>query len=268
MIYIFLYLFLEVIASTYFASMLGGLYTFLVIIITAFIGGFLLKNFKYSLMLNIKSFTKGEITQEDFIKQNVANAIGAILLILPGFLTDIIGILLQFGILTRILTKIFKFKIAPKNLIMKIILDIKNNNLHTNKKGDMMMKKLSMLKLLTIVTLLNINVSAETDIEKKLLSYEKQRISSNPAVQLKDIKHVFSKKLEDNWTGYLYSISLVYQGKNINTTDIIFSNGLQVTGELKKTTGFDYKRLMHPTLRTEYYDKKDSLLEIVMQKIN
>jgi len=113
-IYIFLYLFLEVMVSTYFASMLGGLYTFLEIIITAFIGGFLLKNFKYSLMMNIKSLTKGEITQEDFIKQNVANAIGAILLILPGFLTDIIGILLQFGILTRVLTKIFKFKLAQK----------------------------------------------------------------------------------------------------------------------------------------------------------
>ncbi len=114
MIYIFLYLFLEVIVSTYFASMLGGLYTFLEIVISAFIGMFLLKNFKYSLMMNIKSLTKGETTQEDFIKQNVANAIGAILLIIPGFLTDIVGILLQFGILTRILTKIFKFKIASK----------------------------------------------------------------------------------------------------------------------------------------------------------
>lgn len=114
MIYIFLYLFLEVMVSTYFASMLGGLYTFLEIVISAFIGMFLLKNFKYSLMMNIKSLTKGEITQEDFIKQNVANAIGAILLIIPGFLTDIVGILLQFGILTRILTKIFKFKIASK----------------------------------------------------------------------------------------------------------------------------------------------------------
>lgn len=114
MIYIFLYLFLEVMVSTYFASMLGGLYTFFEIVISAFIGMFLLKNFKYSLMMNIKSLTKGEITQEDFIKQNVANAIGAILLIIPGFLTDIVGILLQFGILTRILTKIFKFKIASK----------------------------------------------------------------------------------------------------------------------------------------------------------
>ncbi len=100
--------------TTYFASILGGFATFLEIIITAFIGIFLLKNFKFSLMMNIKALTQGEITQEDFIKQNVANAIGAILLIIPGFLTDIIGIFLQFGILTRILTKVFTFKVAPK----------------------------------------------------------------------------------------------------------------------------------------------------------
>ena len=115
MIYIFLYLFLEVMVSVYFASMLGGLYTFLEIIISAFIGVFLLKNFRYSLMLNIKSLAKGEITQEDFVKQNVAKALGAVLLVIPGFLTDIIGILLQFGVITLFLTKIFKFKIAPKN---------------------------------------------------------------------------------------------------------------------------------------------------------
>ena len=119
------------------------------------------------------------------------------------------------------------------------------------------MMKLSMLKLLTIAGLLTISANgAPTNLEKKLFSYEKQRINSNPAVQLKDLKLTFSKKLENNWTGYLFSISLVYQGKNVNTNDILFSNGSEVTGELKKLTGFDYKRLMHPTLGAEYYDKK------------
>ena len=120
--------------STYFASMIGGFYTFLEIIITAFIGGFLLKNFKYSLMLNIKALTKGEITQEEFIKQNVANAIGAILLIIPGFLTDIIGVLLQFGILTRILTKIFTFKVAPKQTQNESTFHYENHNFNYTQK--------------------------------------------------------------------------------------------------------------------------------------
>ncbi len=118
-----------------------------------------------------------------------------------------------------------------------------------------MMKKLLMLKLLTIVILLNISVSGN-EFEKKLLTYEKQRISANPAVGLKDVKLAFQKDLGDGWKGYLFNLSLTYQGKLINTNDILFSNGLQVTGELKKLTGFDYKRLMHPTLGSEYYDKK------------
>ncbi len=119
-----------------------------------------------------------------------------------------------------------------------------------------MMMRLSMLKLLTIVSLLTISVQANGGVEKKVYSYEKQRINDNPVVQLKDLKLVFSKKLENNWTGYLFSIALVYQGKNVNTNDILFSNGTEITSELKKLTGFDYKRLMHPTLSAEYYDKK------------
>jgi len=109
-IYIFIYLFLEVMISTSIAGSIGGFMTFMEIIVTAFIGIFILKNFKYSLASNMSDLMKGEITQQDFIKQNVANALGAILLIVPGFFTDILGVLLQFGILTFMLQKIFKFK--------------------------------------------------------------------------------------------------------------------------------------------------------------
>ncbi|MFZ9659962.1 MAG: FxsA family protein [Arcobacteraceae bacterium] len=115
MFYVFIYLFLEITVSVYFASMLGGFYTFLEVIGSAFIGMFLLKNFKYSLMLNIQSLTKGEINQADFVKQNVGNALGAFLLIMPGFLTDIMGVLLQFGLISNLLTKIFKFKPTATN---------------------------------------------------------------------------------------------------------------------------------------------------------
>ena len=108
--YILVYLFFEVIVSTYFASKLGGFVSFILIILTAFIGITLLRTFKYSLSQNIKDLTSGNITQEDFIKTNMAKALGAILLIVPGFFTDILGILLQFGILTMMFSKIFKMK--------------------------------------------------------------------------------------------------------------------------------------------------------------
>ncbi len=110
MVYFILYLFLEVMISTEFSNLIGGLNTFLEIIISAFLGIVILKNFPFSLVDSIKEASMGEISQEEFIKTNVGKGIGALLLIVPGFFTDIIGIFLQFGFLTMIFTKIFSFK--------------------------------------------------------------------------------------------------------------------------------------------------------------
>lgn len=96
--------------SSYFATLFGGFITFILVILSAFIGIVLLRNFKYSLSANIKDLTSGNISQEDFVKTNMAKALGAVLLIVPGYFTDILGLLLQFGILTMIFSKIFQLK--------------------------------------------------------------------------------------------------------------------------------------------------------------
>ena len=114
MVYILLYLFLEVMVSTFFASMLGGLLTFFEIIISASVGIFILRTFEFSIIKSWQKLSRSQITQEEFISSNISKAIGAILLIVPGFLTDIIGLLLQFGIFTFLLIKLFSFK--PKNI--------------------------------------------------------------------------------------------------------------------------------------------------------
>ncbi|MEA3354381.1 MAG: FxsA family protein [Campylobacterota bacterium] len=110
MIYFLIYLFTEVMISSSIASQIGGLNTFFEIIVSAIVGIFLLQNFKFSLQESIKKAQTGQITQEEFIKTNVGRAIGALLLIIPGFFTDIIGVALQFGFLTILFSKIFKFK--------------------------------------------------------------------------------------------------------------------------------------------------------------
>ena len=69
----------------------------------------------FSLMEKIKAVQAGELTQEEFVKSSIGKAIGAILLIVPGFFTDIIGLLLQFGIMTAIFSKIFTFKPRASN---------------------------------------------------------------------------------------------------------------------------------------------------------
>jgi len=110
MIYFFIYLFLEVMISSTITSAIGGLNTFFEILLSAIIGIFILKKFKLSLVENIAKARTGQMTQEEFIKANAGKAIGAILLIIPGFFTDILGLLLQFSFLVGILGKVFSFK--------------------------------------------------------------------------------------------------------------------------------------------------------------
>jgi len=113
--YILIYLFTEIMVSSYISSYLGGFMSFIMVILSAFVGISLLRVFKYSLALNIKDLTSGKISQEDFVKTNMAKALGAFLLIIPGFFTDILGLLLQFGFLTMLFSKIFKLKSTPQN---------------------------------------------------------------------------------------------------------------------------------------------------------
>ena len=110
MIYFLIYLFIEVMISSSIAAVIGGLNTFFEIIVSAIIGIYLLQNFKFSIQESIQKARMGQITQEEFIKTNTAKAIGAVLLIIPGFFTDFVGLALQFGFLTMFLSKIFKFK--------------------------------------------------------------------------------------------------------------------------------------------------------------
>lgn len=114
------------------------------------------------------------------------------------------------------------------------------------------MKRSLMLKLLMITSLLSLSVLAKS-IEDRVKTYEKHRLNANPNVQLKNLKLDFKKELEDGWTGYLFKISLKYQGKDVETNDILFSNGNFVTSELKNLKGLDQKRLMHPKLDYRYY---------------
>jgi UPF0716 protein FxsA len=95
--YFLIYFFLEVVVTVDIAGRIGGLATFFEIIITAFIGLFLLTNFRYTLAQSMHALMSGSITVDEFQKMNLMSLLGAILLIIPGFFSDIIGLLLQFG---------------------------------------------------------------------------------------------------------------------------------------------------------------------------
>ena len=116
MIYFILYLFLEVIISTNIASAIGGLMTFFAIIITALVGISILVNFRKTLVENMTAVSYNCIDLEQFQKLNLFTLFGAILLIIPGFMTDIIGMLLQFSVLTTMLVN--KYNVYNKKCDM------------------------------------------------------------------------------------------------------------------------------------------------------
>ena len=115
MLYFLLYLFLETIVSVNIASAIGGLATFLEILLTAFIGITILANFRNTFMENLMAVSYARIDLEEFQRLNLFTVIGAILLILPGFLTDIIGILLQFSAVTSMLVNRYGVKSKREN---------------------------------------------------------------------------------------------------------------------------------------------------------
>ena len=118
--------------------------------------------------------------------------------------------------------------------------------------------RLSMLKLLTVTALLSSSLSANSsEIDKKVLKFEKNRISKNKQIQLKDIKLFLKKDLkQDGWYGYTFNLKIIVPGKNIpiEVKDTIFASKNMISPELINVkNNVSYKRLMYPKLSTKYF---------------
>ena len=103
MVYFIVYLFLEVLISVNISSAIGGLATFFEIMLSAFVGLSILMNFRKTLVENLTAVSYSCIDLKQFQRLNLFTLIGAIFLIVPGFLTDILGIFLQFSALTSMI---------------------------------------------------------------------------------------------------------------------------------------------------------------------
>ncbi|MBU0721077.1 FxsA family protein [bacterium] len=110
MIYFIVYLFLEVLVSVNISSYLGGLMTFFEILISAFIGIAILVNFRKTLKENLTAVSYSCMDLQQFQSLNLFTLFGAILLIIPGFLTDIIGLFMQFSVFTTMLVNRYHVK--------------------------------------------------------------------------------------------------------------------------------------------------------------
>ncbi|WP_024953999.1 FxsA family protein [Sulfurospirillum arcachonense] len=103
--YFLVYLLLEVFVSVNISSNIGALATFLEIIFSAMVGFILLANFRNTLMESMQAMQKRTISMQEFQKLNAFTLLGALLLIVPGFFSDIIGLFLQFSFFATLFAK-------------------------------------------------------------------------------------------------------------------------------------------------------------------
>lgn len=107
MIYFLIYLFAEVIITVEIASQIGGLATFLEIVGSALLGVFILLNFRHTLSENLYALQMRQIDVKGFSNRNLSGLLGALLLIVPGFLSDLIGFIMLFGLFGSLIVNRF-----------------------------------------------------------------------------------------------------------------------------------------------------------------
>ena len=125
--YFLVYLLLEVLVSVNISSEIGAFATFLEIIFSAIVGFMLLGNFRNTLSESMRAMQNRSISIQEFQKLNAFTLLGALLLILPGFFSDIIGLFFQFSF--------FATLFAKKILHVKDNIDIDDIQ-HTKKEDD------------------------------------------------------------------------------------------------------------------------------------
>jgi len=132
MIYFFVYLLFEILVSVEVSSMIGGFYTFLEVIGSAILGIFIISNYQNIMLSNVRDFFSGKTNDQEFIESNLFPFIGAILLIVPGFLTDFIGLFLQMNILTSVF---FNFFMTQPRVTMDITAE-EQKDYYKSQKSD------------------------------------------------------------------------------------------------------------------------------------
>ncbi|MDQ1341102.1 MAG: protein FxsA [Campylobacterota bacterium] len=116
-VYFLIYLFVEVMAISQFIQYFGGLIFFIEIVVSFIVGALILSNFKYAIVEQLNNFAFGRINYAEFVSVSAFTLIGAVLLMIPGILTDVVGIVMQFEF----------FAIFIKRILFK-------NNIESEKK--------------------------------------------------------------------------------------------------------------------------------------
>ena len=122
-LYFLVYLFLEILFSYEFARIFTPFGLFLEVIFSTIVGFSIFRNLQFSMALDMQRVLKREVSEEEFMTMGLFRMIGAVFLIIPGVLTDILGILFLFEPFARMVAK-KTFPPKPKYDIYDDIIDV------------------------------------------------------------------------------------------------------------------------------------------------
>jgi UPF0716 family protein affecting phage T7 exclusion len=89
-----IYLFLEILTTYFVMKLIGPVGFFIEVIVTALAGALIIKNFSFTMLEYVKEMALFQLTPEEVISIGVFKFLGAILLIIPGAFSDLLGALM------------------------------------------------------------------------------------------------------------------------------------------------------------------------------
>ena len=124
MMYFLIFFFLEIFITIEVGAYLGGLMTIIEIILSFVLGMFLLQSLKVSFMETVMDMARNKISKEAMLVGNLLSFIGCILLMLPGILSDFIGLLFQISLFDTLIIKLLMRKKKRKAYEDDNIIDV------------------------------------------------------------------------------------------------------------------------------------------------
>jgi len=103
--YFLVYLFIEIFVSYKIGAVIGFFGVFMEVVLSAMIGGMIIRNLNFSLAQNAQKLRLKQMSQEEFISIGMFRFVGGVLLVVPGMFSDLVGILMQFSVIGTIVAK-------------------------------------------------------------------------------------------------------------------------------------------------------------------
>ena len=120
LLYFLGYLFLEILFNYEFAKVFTPFGLFLEVLLSAIAGMVIIRTLNFSMAESMQRVMRREISEEEFITMGLFKLIGAILLFIPGVLSDMVGLFLMFEPFAKWFAKKF----------------LKRNSVYTNRHFD------------------------------------------------------------------------------------------------------------------------------------